>query len=88
MPTSTLEGIESIRIIRADGNLKVSSGPDVPHATIDASIPAEITRNQGVAEVIVRANATIAIPAGVTVEVEDLGGNLDLSDVATPLVVK
>jgi hypothetical protein len=88
MPTSTLEGIESIRVIRADGNLNVSSGPDVPHATIEASIPAEITRNQGVAEVIVHANATIAIPAGVTVEVEDLGGNLEVSDVATPLVVK
>ena len=88
MPTSTLEGIESIRVIRADGNLKVSSGPDVSHATIDASVPAEITRNAGVAEVIVRANATIAIPAGVTVEVEDLVGNLDVSDLATPIAVK
>ncbi|HYR78463.1 MAG TPA: hypothetical protein VEO55_00570, partial [Candidatus Dormibacteraeota bacterium] len=88
MHTSTLEGIESIRVIRADGNLKVSSGPDVQHATIEASTAPEIIRNAGVAEVIVRANATIAIPAGVTVEVEDLGGNLDLSDLATPIVVK
>jgi hypothetical protein len=88
MPTSTLEGIESIRIIRVDGNLKVSSGPDVSHATIEASNPAEITRNAGVAEVIVRANATITVPAGVTVEVEELGGNLDLADLTTPLVVK
>src|SRR6266852_4474113 len=88
MTTSTLEGIESIRIIRADGNLKVSSGPDVHHATIDASIPAEITRIAGVAEVIVRANATIAVPAGVTVEVEELAGNLDLSDLTTPIAVK
>src|SRR6266851_2040259 len=88
MPTSTLEGVESIRVIRADGNLKVSSGPDVHHATIDASIPAEITRNGGVAEVIVRANATIAVPAGVTVEIEELAGNLDVSGLATPMVVK
>lgn len=88
MTASTLEGIESIRVIRADGNLKVSSGPDVHHATIEASIPAEIARHQGVAEVIVRANATIALPAGVTIEVEELGGNLEVSDLPTPIVVK
>ncbi|HSU90721.1 MAG TPA: hypothetical protein VLI44_04685 [Sporolactobacillaceae bacterium] len=88
MHTSTLDGIESIRIIRADGNLKVSSGPDVQHATIEASTAPEIIRNAGVAEVVVRSNATIAIPAGVTVEVEELGGSLDLSDLATPIVVK
>ncbi len=88
MPTSTLEGIESIRVIRADGNLKVNSGPDVPQATIDASLAAEITRNAGVAEVIVRADATIAVPSGVTVEIEELGGHLEVSDLTTPLVVK
>src|ERR1700687_1581255 len=88
MPTSTLEGIESIRVIRADGNLKVSSAPDVHHAPIQASIPAEITRIGGVAEVIVRANAVIAIPSGVTIEVEEPGGNLEVSDLATPIAVK
>src|SRR5882757_8961449 len=88
MHTSTLDGIESIRIIRADGNLKVISGPDVQHATIEASTAPEIIRNAGAAEVIVRANATLAIPAGVAVEIEELGGNLDLSDLATPIVVK
>ena len=29
MPTSTLEVIESIRVIRADGNLKVRGGPEL-----------------------------------------------------------
>jgi hypothetical protein len=86
--TSTLDGIESIRIIRADGNLKVISGPDVQHATIEASTVPEIIRNAGAAEVIVRANATLAIPAGVAVEIEEVGGNLDLSELATPIVVK
>ena len=34
-----------------------------------------------------RDNASIAVPAGVTVEVEDLAGNLDVADLATPFVV-
>jgi DUF4097 and DUF4098 domain-containing protein YvlB len=88
MATSTLEGIESIRVMRADGNLKVSGAPDVQHATIEASVLPEITRIAGVAEVVVRANATIIVPAGVTVEVEELAGNLEVSDLATPIVVK
>ena len=33
-------------------------------------------------------SATIAVPAGVTVEVEDIAGNLDLTDLATPFAVK
>jgi hypothetical protein len=88
MAISTLEGVESIRVMRADGNLKVSGAPDVQHATIEAGNPVEITRDAGVAEVIVRANATITVPAGVTVEVEELAGNLEVSDLATPIVVK
>lgn len=88
MATSTLEGIESIRVIRADGNLKVCASFDAPHATIDASLAPEIARIAAVAEVIVRANATITVPAGVTVEVEELAGNLEVSDLATPFVVK
>src|SRR5713101_2507347 len=88
MATSTLEGIESIRVIRADGTLKVVGASDAHQATIEASVPAEVTPNAGVAEVIVRANATITVPAGITVEVEEVAGNLEVSDLATPLVVK
>ena len=87
MAISTLEGIESVRVIRAAGNLKVSGSPDAQLVTIDASVAPEITRNAGVAEVSIRANATITVPAGVTVEVEDLAGNLEVSDLATPFVV-
>jgi gas vesicle protein len=88
MPTSTLEGIESIRVIRADGNLKVAGHADAQHATIDSSTAPHITRNAGVAELILRANATITVPAGVTVEVDEVAGNLEVADLATPIVVK
>ena len=88
MPTATLEGIESIRITCADGNLKVSGKADIQQTTIDASIAPHITRNAGVAEVTVRSNATITVPAGVTVEVDEVAGNLEVADLATPIVVK
>ena len=88
MAISTVDGIESIRIVRAAGNLKIT-GAESPAATveIDSGIAPRVTTNAGVAEVTLRDNATIAVPAGVTVEVEDVGGNFDISDLAAPLVV-
>ena len=87
MATTTLEGIESIHVLRAAGNLKVCGATDIQHAIIEASVAPEIARNAGVAEVTLRANATITVPTGVTVAVEDLAGNLEVSDLATPFVV-
>jgi len=86
MAISTLEGVESVRILRAAGNLKVTGG-DRPTVEIDSNTAPRVTTNAGVAEVTLRDNASIAVPAGVTVEVEDLAGNLDLSDLGTPFVV-
>ncbi len=89
MAISTLEGVESVRILRAAGNLKISgAGLQRSAVEIDSGIAPEVTQDAGVAEVTLRDNATIAVPAGVTVEVEDLAGNLDVSDLATPFVVK
>jgi hypothetical protein len=86
MAISTIDGVESIRILRAAGNLKVSGG-DRPAIEIDSGVAPRVTTNAGIAEVTLRDNAVITVPAGVTVEVEDLAGNLDLSDLATPFVV-
>jgi len=86
MAISTIDGVESIRILRAAGNLKISGG-DRPAIEIDSGVAPRVTTNAGIAEVTLRDNAVIAVPAGITVEVEDLAGNLDLSDLATPLVV-
>ena len=89
MAISTLEGVESIRILREAGNLKISGAdPDRSAVEIDSNTAPQLTRDAGVAEVTLRDNATIAVPAGVAVEVEDLAGNLDVSDLATPFAVK
>src|ERR1700722_19796890 len=86
MSTSTLDGVESIRILRAAGNLKII-GTDSPAIEIDSGTAPRVEINAGVAEVTLRGNASVAGPKGVTVEVEDLRGNLDGADLATPLVV-
>src|SRR5271156_1952682 len=86
MAISTLDGVESIRILRAAGNLKII-GTDRPVIEIDSGTAPRVAINAGVAEVTLRDNASVAVPAGITVEVEDLAGNLDVADLATPLVV-
>ena len=86
MAITTLEGVESIRILRASGNLKITGG-DRPAAEIDSGVAPRVTANAGVAEVTLRDNAVITVPAGITVEVEELAGNLDVTDLATPFVV-
>ncbi|HYL59728.1 MAG TPA: hypothetical protein VEU51_12735, partial [Candidatus Acidoferrales bacterium] len=87
MSVTELEGVESIRVIRADGNLTIAGG-GAPLATVESSVKPEITRSGGVAEISIRANATISVPAGVSVAVEDVAGNLDVTGVASPLTVQ
>jgi len=89
MAISTLEGVESIRILRAAGNLKITgAGPDRSAVEIDSHTAPQLTRDAGVAEMTLLDNAVIAVPTGVAVEIEDLAGNLEVSDLATPFVVK
>jgi hypothetical protein len=85
MNATNLEGVESIRIIRADGNLQISAADGA--AEIRASVEPSITREAGVAEVTVRSNAEVRVPAGVTLEVIHCGGNLDAEDLTTPLAL-
>src|SRR5580658_5880629 len=86
MAISTLDGVESIHILRAAGNLKIT-GTDRPVIEIDSGTAPRININAGVAEIALRDNASVAVPAGVTVEIDDLAGNLEVADLATPLVV-
>src|SRR6202167_3838459 len=86
MAISTLDGVESIHILRAAGNLKII-GTDRPVIEIDSGTAPRININAGVAEIALRDNASVAVPAGVTVEIDDLAGNLEVADLATPLVV-
>ncbi len=87
MATSTLEAVESIHILRAPGNLKIT-GSDRSAVEIDTNLAPIVARAAGAAEGALGDSATIAVPAGVTVEVEDIAGNLELSDLATPFAVK
>src|SRR5208282_1732477 len=81
--------VESVRILRAAGNLKIagSAGSGRTAVEIDSGTAPRVSTSAGVAEVTLRDNATVTLPAGVTVEVEDVAGNLDLADLSTPLVV-
>ena len=87
MAISTLEGVESVRVIRAAGNLKIT-GTDRAAVEIDSNTAPRVDTNAGIAEVTLRDNATIAVAKGVTVEIEDVAGNLDVAELATPFVVK
>ncbi|MDB5107259.1 MAG: hypothetical protein JWM69_200 [Candidatus Binatus sp.] len=87
MPQTTLDGIESLRIRRAGGNLKLA-GSESRNVTIDTSSPPEITRSDGSAEIVLRSSATIAVPSGVALQVDDVTGNLDASDLSAPLSVE
>ena len=86
MSEVTLEGIESLLIVRADGNLTVSGNKTGP-VEIDSSPEARVNRDGARAEVSLISNATIRLPAGVTVEISACSGQLDLEDLATPTVL-
>jgi len=83
MSEVTLEGIESLRIIRADGNLTVSGAKTGP-VEIDSSPEPHISRDGAHAEISLTSNADIRVPAGVTVEILENSGQLDLEDLGAP----
>ena len=86
MSEVTLEGIESLRIVRADGHLTVSGGKTGP-VEIDCQPEPTMNREGGRAEVSLVANARIRVPAGVTVEILQCSGQLDLEDLNTPTIL-
>jgi hypothetical protein len=87
VPETIIDGVESVRVTRVAGNLKLRGAEPAEsrQVTIDASDTPQVTRNGDVAEVSIRTNATISIPKGVAIDVEHVGGNLDASDFAAPL---
>src|SRR5262249_33573392 len=86
MEATNLEGIELIRIVRADGNLTLASRAQ-PGVQIDGNIDPSIARDGATAEISFRSNASIAIPSGVAVEVVHCAGNLDVENLDTPLTL-
>jgi hypothetical protein len=81
-----LDGVESIRIISAHGNLRVS-GASEPPAAVLCSVEPRVNREGSRAEFSLRSNAELRIPAGVALEIVDCHGNLEIEDVAAPVVL-
>ena len=86
MSEVSLDGIESLQIIRADGNLTLVGGGQAP-VEIECSLEPFVKRDGARAEITLRANATIHLPAGVALEVSDCAGQLEVEDIAAPIVL-
>jgi hypothetical protein len=84
MIESNLDGIETLRIVRADGNLRITGAAP---ARISGSPEPEIEREGGAARITLRGNGELRVPAGMTVEVARVGGNLTAEDLAAPLTI-
>ena len=81
-----LDGVESIRIVSAHGNLRVTRASAPPAAVVCAAEP-RVNREGASAVITLRSNAELRIPAGVALEIADCHGNLEIEDVATPVVL-
>lgn len=86
MSEFNLEGIESLHIVRADAHLTIS-GANVGAAEVDCSVEPRVKREGGRAEVSFLSNGTVRLPAGVTLEVQECAGHLDLEDLTAPVVL-
>ncbi|HEY6417669.1 MAG TPA: hypothetical protein VIX59_01595 [Candidatus Binataceae bacterium] len=86
MIEANLEGVESLRVLRASGNLKLKRA-DGAALLVECDESPEVRRNAGKAEVQLRSNAELRIPAGVAVEIVDCAGNLDAEDISAPLLI-
>ncbi|MGH7865087.1 MAG: hypothetical protein ACREQB_08860, partial [Candidatus Binataceae bacterium] len=81
-----LKEVESIRVVRADANLRLIGGAEITLARCDR--PPTVSRIGGVAEVSFEANAELRLRPGVIVEIKDCGGDLEIDDVVTPLTIE
>lgn len=82
----TIEGVESLRVINADGNLSIV-GASEPPLKLRCERQPLVRRNDAVAELYIRGNAELAVPPGVAVEVLECTGNLELSEFKGNLVL-
>lgn len=84
MDETTLSGIEALRVMRSQGNLRargVASGP----VTIRSEAEPQVRKLDDRAEVLITGDAEIEIPPGVSAEILDCGGNLEIEDYEGPL---
>jgi DUF4097 and DUF4098 domain-containing protein YvlB len=84
MAIDNFDGIETLRIERARGNLKISGSAEHGFSGLD---DADVTRDGSLLEVRIRSNASLYVPAGVTIEIIEASGNLELRDLTAPVTL-
>jgi hypothetical protein len=84
MAIDSFDGIETLRIERARGNLKIAGGAGPGFSGFD---DANTTRDGSLLEVTIRSNASITVPPGVTIEIIEASGNLELRDLTAPVTL-
>src|SRR6266705_1817114 len=86
MIEANLERVESLRVMRSDGNLKII-GTHAAEIKIHSNHAPETRRHDGAVEMLLEGGGEIEVPSGVTVEVLDCAGNLDLEDFSAPVTL-
>lgn len=84
MDEITLSGIEALRVMKSQGNMRargVASGS----VTIRSDLEPQVRNLDDRAEVLITGNSEIEIPPGVALEILDCGGNLDIEEYDGPL---
>jgi hypothetical protein len=84
MDNIRLNDAETIRVMRAGGNLRVR-GITSGDTLLECDAEPQIRRVGNRAELLISGNATIEVAPGVAFEILECAGNLDIEDISAPL---
>ncbi len=84
MDNFRLSDVETIRVMHAAGNLRVR-GITSGDTLVRTDSEPQIRRLENRAEILLSSNAELEVAPGVTFEILECAGNLDIEDVSTPL---
>lgn len=79
-----LNDVETIRVMHAAGNLRVR-GVASGESLLQSNVEPQIRRIEDRAEILLFSNAELEVAPGVTFEILECAGNLDIEDISTPL---
>lgn len=86
MSEVVLEGIESLRIVRADSHVTIRGAHPGP-MRIECSGEVAVSRDGAKADISLPAHAELRMPSSVAIEVSECSGNLEIEDIAAPIIV-
>ncbi len=84
MDNFRLNDVETIRVMRAGGNLRVR-GVTSGDTLLQCDHEPQIRRIENRAEILISSNATLEVAPGVAFEILECAGNLDIEDISAPL---